>query len=134
MPIQTTWDDEQRSAVRYIFDGSWTWDDLKAAFDTAHQLLDTIDYSADTVIDMRASKTLPDHAISGIRRIGIDQVGHPNHSRLTVFVGLSLFAKQILFITMRTFKSLQAQNDFHFADTIEEARAIIRRERAQTPA
>jgi len=127
------WDDAEHTAVRYVFDGSWTWDDLKRAFDETHRLMDTVDYKVGSILDMNQSKTLPEHAISGIRRIGIDEAGHPNHSRMTVFIGLGSFAKQVLSITARTFKSLQQSNDFRFVNTLEEARALIRKERAKTP-
>jgi hypothetical protein len=131
MAIQTIWDDEDKTTIRYVFDGAWTWEELGAAFVKAHEMMDTVKYSVDTIIDMRGSKMLPNHAIAGIQRVGVMETGHPNHSRLTVFVDLSVFAKAVLQIVSRAYRQLLDKNDFRFTSTLEEARLIVREARVK---
>lgn len=129
MGIRVMWDDDRKLALRYEFEEKWTWEDLKAAFAESHQLLATIDHQASTILDMRNTNMLPANAITRIGRLGIDEPGHPNHSRVTVIVGMTALAKGILSLATRTFKRLGENNDFHFVATLAEARTVIERER-----
>ncbi len=41
MSVRLEWDNEERSVIRYIFEGQWTWEDYFAARDEAHTHLES---------------------------------------------------------------------------------------------
>ena len=42
MPIQAVWDNEEHTAIRYIIEGHWTWEEMNAAVATSNAWLDTV--------------------------------------------------------------------------------------------
>ena len=96
-----------------------------------HAMMDTVDHKVHSIMDMRKTRNIPTNAFTQIKRAGVNDPGHPNHSRFTVFVGASLFAKALLSVIGRTYRTLNEYNDFRFVETVEQAHVLIDRERAK---
>lgn len=131
MGIQVMWDDERKWAVQYVFAPKWSWEDLKSAFAEAHALLDTVDYPVHTILDMRKTSSLPEHAITQIGKIGVNDPIHRNDSRMIVLVGVSAFVRAIISAAGKVFKPLSEQNDLRFVKTLEEAQKIVESQKAE---
>lgn len=131
MGIEVVWDDDEHTMVRYIMEDPWTWDDLGNAFRQTHAMMDTVEHKVHSIMDMRKTRNIPSHAFTRIKQAGVNDPGHPNHSRLTVFVGASLFAKALLSVIGRTYRGLNDYNDFRFVETLEQAYTLLEKERAK---
>lgn len=131
MGIQVVWENDEHTVLRYVIEDPWSWDDLGNAFRQMHAMMDTVDHKVHSIMDMRKTRNIPTNAFTQIKRAGVNDPGHPNHSRLTVFVGASLFAKALLSVIGRTYRTLNEYNDFRFVETVEQAHALLQKERAK---
>lgn len=59
MAIQLYWDDEQLTTLLCVFEGRWTWDELRAIFKTIRQITQDIDHEVAAIIDLRKMQTAP---------------------------------------------------------------------------
>ncbi len=124
MPIQAVWDNEEKTVIRYIIDGHWTWDEMNAAVAVSNAWLDEANRKIDFIHDMRSSEGVPPGALTQLKRyIGKE---HPNTGR-SVVVGAkksvaNSFAKGLLDMVHKLYKR---DWGFVFADSLEEARALL---------
>jgi hypothetical protein len=76
MAVLTQWDDPQRTILRYVFSGRYTWEDLHTAAKSAQRLLDSVYHPVDVILDIQHSSHTPREFIGEFRRLAT--ITHPN--------------------------------------------------------
>lgn len=129
MGVTVTWDDEAKTILRYDVRGSWTWDDLLRGREEVFKIMDAAEanpiYAIIHFADGKIS--LPQGGMEPFKQLVTRS--HPK-AGLTVVVGANWMMKTIA----GTFRSAYTQItkksvEFDYADTLEEARKIIAKEK-----
>ena len=92
MPITSIWDNNEKTVLRHVYDGSWTWNDFKANLLKSRAMLDGIQHKVDLIIDTRNGKLLPDGGVGSLHTLRGGN--HPNLGK-TVLVGSNLFISRL---------------------------------------
>lgn len=123
MGIQIDWDNDQRSIVRFVYQGKWTWEEFYSKIDEANQLMDTVSYSCVSIIDMRESNFLPAGAAIHIRNVIRKSMSH-NNSGISVFLQADLIVRVMIDVLRRSYPDILENTEWLYAKTLEEARQI----------
>jgi hypothetical protein len=128
MGVKVEWDDRERRTIRYILAHDWTWAEVHEAIATSNDWLDDAPRKVPFIIDLRkSSEKVAEKSLGNVRRVLTN--AHPN-TGIVVIVGRSHsvvmeLAKSIIAMALRiSGKRLT----FHFAESLEDAREIIRNE------
>ena len=127
MGFTVDWIDEARTILCYTVEGKWTWEQFYSARDRARQLADAAEAGLiDTIIDIRNGSLMPNSALTHFRNLS-----QHSHTRIgvgtAVIVGDNLFVKSMMTV-MRTVNGKRMEK-FHIAATIEDALALLARQR-----
>jgi hypothetical protein len=122
MGIRVRWDNDEKTIVRWDFDGPWKWDEFFVAQHESNLLLDSVDYLVDIIGNVQNSRILPPSALT-VYRSTLKKAA-PNMG-IIVLVGSSTFIQQMVNIFMKLFRFKGPGTDFRFANTDDEARAVI---------
>ena len=125
MAVNTRWLDEEHSILGYIFEATWTWEEMVAAIQQANAFMDTVSYPVDFIADTRGVGLIPSDVITNIRQLAISVPPHPNYGGITVFVGTNTLIRTLMNMVSNIYRQLNQYHTFIFAATIEEAYAII---------
>ena len=121
MSIQLTWDNPQRTVLRWIFAERWSWGDLPAHFADLDQALGSVDHAVDYIIDFSAAHAVP--AFSPTKRYQSDH--HQSVSGLMIAVGDAAHAHTILQIARHLYVHQQQEPQVHFMPSLETARHFL---------
>ena len=125
MAVIVTWDNEEKSVVRYTFEAKWTWQDLFHAFDEANRLIRSQTHVVHTILDLPSEMSVPPgNVLSAVRRITTNVP--PNQGK-EIFVGPSAFAQRLISLTNRVYR-----DNYLVTSTLAEAREICKRESARS--
>lgn len=53
MAVELYWDDDSLTRLLCVFDGRWTWDELRSVFKTIGSITDEVDHEVSAIIDLR---------------------------------------------------------------------------------
>ena len=120
MPIQISWDNPQKTASLWQFEGRWTWADFYDAQQQHRALIQGRDDQIDVIADLSNSPSLPANAFSRYKNA---RVNTGTHLGIIVLVGANLFVRSMVSVFARLNPVLG--QEFFFADSIEEARQIL---------
>lgn len=130
MPITTQWDNDEQTIIRMVFQGRWTWEDLQAARDESISLsIASSQQRICLIVDMRNTSIMPDGAIQQARTAFRNPLP-PNNLNFTVVVGANMFIEMFYNLLKRVFQA-QMSSTFAMSSSLEEARTIIERRRAE---
>lgn len=121
MTVHTDWDNEAHTILRTQFIGAWTWEEAHAATDVLLQLIDSVDYTVAVITDLSGSSRIPPFAFREIRALLGKR--HPR-AGTSVTVGANFMMASLWKTIAQTYGWL-VNNQYSFADTLEEARARI---------
>jgi hypothetical protein len=123
MAVRVAWDDEADHAIRYDFEGHWTWDEFQEAYDDALQLLAGADHTVHVIANLLPSVALPRGILEVVRRVADN--APPNHG-MTVYVG----EREVLQAFARAFERIYpvsaSRYPLEFCATLAEARARLK--------
>ncbi len=126
MGIQTLWDDDEKTIVRYEYSPGWTWDDFFIAVEQGKKLTLSVPHRVDYIANFNGTSSPQGGSAMGNTKIAIRNRAPNGHMIVTV---------NNMFMTMmlNLFKSLDKDlgKYLHGVTSLEEARAYIRRIREQ---
>lgn len=122
MPVQVFWDDEEKTVIRQVYIGDVDTDVYIEVADLNLALQAEVDHPVDVIIDVREGNVVTTRGIMSMIEIAKEKTS-PNQ-RVTVNVGLSKVIKNLINM-VRSLMPPSIRNVF-FAETVEEAREIIR--------
>lgn len=127
--INLYWDDTMDHVVHYDFGAGWTWKDFYETAQQEHAWGETLQGKRYDIIGNLSHATFPKGTpFSNILRL-FDQ--GPQNRRMIVVVGSPL-ARAMIQVGERIYP--RANGRFHYANTVEDARHLIQRLRAEPPA
>jgi hypothetical protein len=121
--IQVEWDNDDKRTIRYTFTQGWQWNELGDAFMAADELVSSVDYKVDVIMDFSPSSMLvPGNAISQSQRA----FANPRNKnlRLTVLVG-NRFITVLTNTVQKLLGSRGEKWELRFANTLADARQIV---------
>jgi hypothetical protein len=59
MAVDLYWDDDSQTRLLCVFDGRWTWDELRAVFRTISRITRGVDHEVSAIIDLRRMQIEP---------------------------------------------------------------------------
>jgi hypothetical protein len=120
MTVKVSWDNEDRTTIRYDFEGYWIWKDFYAAAETAFAMTRSVDYRVDSISYFRVGATLPPNALMHFRKA---MVNAPKNRGVNVIVGGSMFIRTMVKVFSRLNRALGER--LVLADTLEDAREVL---------
>jgi hypothetical protein len=123
MAIRVEWDDPDQTALRYIYEGSWNWDEFQQAKKQARLLMDSVDHKVDVIIDVVQTGVLPNNILS--RANSIPRERHPNEG-IIIIVGANPLIRFLYDVARRIYAEVIDYRDYQMVASLEEARRITR--------
>jgi hypothetical protein len=65
VPVMYCWDNAERKAICYSYEGRWTWKELYTVLEESRQLWSEVDHSIDVIVDFTQSAGFPPGNILG---------------------------------------------------------------------
>jgi hypothetical protein len=97
MSIQVAWDNENKTVIRFDFDGKWNWYGYEMAVGESFGLFESVTHPVDFIFNMQRSATLPDGATFYLKRTLELAPGQPKlviaHADHWAKANVSLFCK-----------------------------------------
>jgi hypothetical protein len=128
MSIELNWDDDGQTVMRCDFSAEWTWDELFTALEQVRQVASGREDQIGAIIDVSSGAGIPGGAL-GADALKYAQdmlaVGAEEQRGPVVVTGASAFLKSLY--GMLAALDAKATADVYFADTLGEAREIMRR-------
>lgn len=123
MGVQVVWDNTDKTVVRFIYEGSWTWQEYHQTIQTANAMMDTVAHPVVSIVDMRATKYIPPNAMRHIRQV-INESRNHNNSNIAVYLGADDFTQALVNATQRIYLDVRAFSQFFYAESLEAAREL----------
>jgi len=122
MPVTNVWDNEEKTIIRMEVIGHWTWGEMYQGAEEGYAMLESVDHMVHAIIDFSQSASIPGNALTHGRNLMRQQ-----HHRLdiTVFVGVSPMFLSLWRVFTHVHAVLMKEQDFTFAQSLDEARAFL---------
>lgn len=128
MSITVVWDNPEKTVLRFIYEGRWTWDEFHPVINQGNQMTREVEHKVVSIVDMRAASDVPPNALVHLKRVMEQAAKYPNNSGVTIFLDAEAFGKAILSMLKQVYPLLASQMEFLHTDTLEDARAVATRE------
>src|SRR6185369_4744326 len=122
MPVTNIWDNDEKTIIRMEVSGRWTWDEMYAASTAGYAMLDSVNHVVYPIIDFSGSLGMPNNAITHARNMMGKQ--HPR-TGMSVFVGANTLFVSLWRVFVRLYALMSREQDFTFANSLDEARGLI---------
>lgn len=128
--IAVSWDNEEKTIVRWKFDPDWTWADVYNAIECETELIKQVSHIVDTITDMSRMTRTPTSAFAMVKN-----AMQSRHERLgiTVLYGSNMYVRMMYQMIAIVYPELLESKRLFMTNTEEEAYDIIR-EFGQNPA
>jgi hypothetical protein len=129
MSVTVQWDNEDKTLVRYDFEGRWTWDEFYAAYEQGKKLTEAVPYKLFYILypkDNTSQRYLPSNFLS--HAVAINRQSDPN-AGLTVIVSQSPFVHGLLSVLTTVMRF--AGQRYATSRTLDEARAMLVKQPAE---
>ena len=123
MSISISWDNEEKSVVRFVYQGKWTWEEFYEKIDAANAMMNTVDSPCVSIIDMRESNYLPKGAAVHIRNVIRRSMSH-NNSGISVFLQADVIVKAMIEVLKKSYPDILENTEWIYAKTLDEARKL----------
>ena len=132
MPIQTHWDNDEKTIIRYEMYGRWTTQEFWEAYETARKMINSVEHKVHFIqvsMDKASIGYIPNGFISHLR--SIYRNAHPRAGRTIVIPKARGMIGEI-WDRMITKAIPKIREHFDFADSLDEARALLQTTVAKT--
>jgi hypothetical protein len=120
MKVSVSWDNDDKTAIRYDFEQGWTWSDFSAATVDGFALTRSVQHTVDSISYFKPGVELPPNALFQFRKA---MANAPKNRGVTVIVGGSLFIKTLVGAFSRIYPQLGQR--LLLADSLEQARTLL---------
>ena len=122
MAIHVLWDDAEQSIIRWDFDSEWDWNDFWNAFAESIRMGEGYTRRVDVIPNVTNTKRLPIGALGAFKSVDSKL---PDFTKLVVIAGPDSITRTII----KTFAQINRIDSWRTAITVDEARAIIMKDR-----
>jgi transposase len=121
--IDLAWDETDSQIIRVDVRGDWTWDMMERALEQAIGMMDSVDHKVHYIIDIREGRLDLASAMKQAQQAATPET-HRNEG-VKVVVGASFMIRTLYSAYRKMIERMGKDQEFLFADTPEEARAMI---------
>ncbi len=122
MAVNVMWEDEQKKVLLLIFEAHWTLQEFDDAVKRSYDMMDTVDYIVNLIIDLRNGRELPGGFIGGLRKVS--KTPHPNHG-LMVLIGVNAFVRAVYDVFSKLYPGKASERSMRIAADYDEAHAMF---------
>ena len=122
MPFDFRWDNDDKTIMRYVAEGSWNWNEFHKNMRRSTLWFDQVSHPVDVIVDLRGGTRLPAGAIGHLRSIGTKT--HANSTGRAVILGVDAEIQRRLGAVNGVYDD--RERHLRFVVTDEEAYEIIR--------
>ena len=122
MGIIVQWDNPEKTIIRFVYSGQWTFGDLFEAMQIARDFMDSVAHPVHGIIDMQDSKLMPNGVLSLGRNVTMRK--HPNQGK-SIVVGASGFARTLYDVYRKVYRTTFDESAYGFASSLDEARDML---------
>lgn len=97
MGVWVTWDNPEKTILRYIYEETWTWDEWGTAVEDARTMMQSVDHKVFLIVDA-ACRDVPKGALSRFRHATCVEAGHV---KMVLLVGNNAFLQTLFSIVRR---------------------------------
>ncbi len=118
MSVTFTWDNDEQTRLRFIFDEMWQVKDLQQAIDLSRQITNDNSDVIDVLIDMSECNSMPSNLstlLTYLQSLDSQRVG------VMVFITADLYLPKVMQLLNQI---LRRQFTMHFTNTLDDARRI----------
>lgn len=123
MGVEFSWDDDDKTVIRYTATESWNWTDFHRTVRVSLFALHNLNHQIDTIFDLSQSPKTAGGAVAHIRSVGKKQ--HPSISGRAIVIGLEHDIVQKLTIGGAN-QVILGDQTLYFVDDEAAAQAILR--------
>lgn len=121
MPVTAEWLDDDRTIVRFNYDGNWEWEEAFQVVNTGNEMMKQVDHPVAVVVDMTNGQQLPPNPLQNIQKLSRGRGQHPNDSGITVFLNAEVLTKAMQDVLEMTGAQLPPGLSATYARTLDEA-------------
>ena len=128
--IAVSWDNEEKTIIRWKFEAEWTWADVYHAIEREAELIDSVNQGVDAITDMSQMTRTPTSAFSMVK-----SAMQSRHERLgiTVLYGNNMYTRMMYQMIATVYPEMLENRRLFMTNTEDEAYEIIA-EFGQSPA
>lgn len=127
MSVQIVWDNNEKTIIRFIFEGKWTWEEFYPTHYKAIDMVKSVTHRVNVIVDMRKGVSTPANVLMHIKNISDKQ---PPNVGLSVIVTDSSFIHSLHRIGVKFYHKIGRY--FSVADNLEAAYVKITQSTAET--
>lgn len=117
------WDNAEKTIVRFDYSPKWTWDEFYLAVQEANKMMDSVDKTCVSIVDMSRTSFLPPGASIHIRNIIRQSMSH-NNSGVVVFLNADTIVKMMIDGLRQNYPDIKDFSNFIYSKNLEEARQL----------
>ena len=120
MPIEVGWDNDEKTTLRYDYEGNWSWEELYEISNKALEMFNSVPHRVDTIHNHTNSTYIPRGALSHAQRL---LAQYPENWGISVVVGTNPLLKALMLVFRKVYRQM---GERHFmAATLEQARQLL---------
>ena len=121
--IDVYWDDNEKTIVRHDYTESWTWEDYIQAANKTREMMDSVSYTVDVIMDLGERGMMPEVAFFE----GCSMTDAQKHSNagLKIAISSSNFGKDFGNLFNRLYPDMSDSLHIRFASSLPEAYSMI---------
>lgn len=123
MSITVVWDNAEKTIVRFDYTPKWTWDEFYIAVQEANTMMDSVDKTCVSIVDMSRTSFLPPGAGIHIRNIIRQSMSH-NNSGVVVFLNADTIVKMMIDGLRQNYPDIKDFSNFIYSKNLEDARQL----------
>lgn len=123
MAITLAWDETDNRIIHVNVDGDWTWDMMESALNEAIGMMDSVNHRVHYIIDIRTGRLDLASALKQAQQAATPETHH--NEGVKVVVGANMMIRTLYGAYRKMIQRMGKDQEFLFADTIDEARAMI---------
>jgi hypothetical protein len=120
MPVHIQWDNDDKTAIRYDYEGKWSWDELYDVSKKAVEMFHSVNHKVNVIHNLANSPNLPSGALSHAHRFSAQ---NPENWGISVVVGTSAFVSSLIQVFRKVYR--QFGERYYTAMTLEQARQVL---------
>lgn len=123
MGVKLSWDNKEKTIIRYDFTEPWTWDDFRAALDADDEMIESVDHVVHLLYDMMNIRSAPPNMLAKLPQIV--NVINPRLG-LIVIAANYVWIQSIGEIFYKSYgRSIEGLKGLKIARSLDEARQVI---------
>jgi hypothetical protein len=132
MPISLEWYDDERTILRHVYTGNWTWEEYQGTFEVMNTMSTSVQHPVYHVIDMTQTRMMPQGSSIAQIRTGARYV--PPNAAAMIVAGNSLFLtiiSKMIAAVPRSSPTTTGRNIFRMVKNLDEAMQFIQEHKKQ---